>query len=1030
MGNGAWKAILVGGLGAAVLSAPFGELAQTIVLFLVSLVSFTSILIGVRIHKPNAKSPWYLLAAGICTLFLSFALRAFGNDDGRTGPVLPDYIVAAGYVMIIVSSHLLRRLRKNDQDPTNLTDSLVFTAAAGILLLSTFMIPYLESPASGGDKIAGLIFAGLDLLLFLTVARLAIGPGARNASYYLMSAAGVSVMVTDIIIDAVNSSMMRSAGESVLLILIPTVGFTLCAVGALHPRMVDITKPATVSVGRLTAARLVTMAIAVLAPPFVVVSKFRQTEDWTYIQYLGPVCALIVVLVLIRFAGMTRARERMADVERYLSVSATALVSATNKDSMRSAALVASSELVGAEDGWRGTVLTLFESGEWVVADHRFLKNEKVSVNLRQCLTQYIGEELTPAVVEASAIAHGPSSIGHYAVVAPLVANHALRGALITFSKRRPSSVIVGALGSLTVALSLALEAATLTEDLHLQRSNRRFRALVENSAELIVVIDNDDQITFMSPTAERLLAGRQGDVRALLATVHDADRLAVLTLLDSARRRVISHSAECRFVDVEGQIFWFEATARDLRDDPEISGIVLNAHDVTGRKEVEEDLRHKVLHDDLTGIANRALLRNRLEHASAGRLALGTEPVIVLIDIDDFKTVNDGLGHGAGDELLQVIAFRLQSFVRQDDTAARLGGDEFAVLLADGVSAKDALEVANRLLDVINEPFEFRGREVTVTASIGVAFASNSHDAEACLRNADVAMYHAKANGKSSVKLFDEAMYLGAIERLELKGDMTRAIERGEMMLYYQPLIDMATGLPAGFEALLRWNHSVRGFVSPVTFIPIAEETGSIIPIGEWVLRQSLQQLANWRLEMPDSSFKMSVNVSPHQLTTDQFVETVKDVLEATGVDPSWVTLELTETAVLNDLGARDRLLRLCEMGLGLAADDFGSGFASYAALQELPFTSVKIDRSLIINFPDSTGKAEAQIRSIVDMAHAIGLTVVAEGIETPMQRDALTLVGCDRGQGFLFGKPLPAIDAGVWLKQASQTPATDSSN
>jgi diguanylate cyclase (GGDEF)-like protein len=456
-----------------------------------------------------------------------------------------------------------------------------------------------------------------------------------------------------------------------------------------------------------------------------------------------------------------------------------------------------------------------------------------------------------------------------------------------------------------------------------------------------------------------------------------------------------------------------FDITVTDLRHEEDVEGIVINAHEITDRKVLENDLRHKVLHDDLTGIANRVLFRERLDHALATQARSNNVTAVLFIDLDDFKTVNDGLGHDVGDELLKVIAFRLESFLRSGDTAARLSGDEFAVLLEDLYTVDDVMNAARRLITILQQPMPFGSRDITVGASVGVALADTDSLSDVVMRNADVAMYHAKRAGKGRVKLFDNAMFESAFERLELKTDLAKALERNEISLQYQPLVSMADGSLLGFEALMRWTHATRGFVSPVAFIPLAEETGLILELGAWALNEATSQLARWRRDFPALRISMSVNVSPRQMEDDRIIDDVKSALELSGANPEWVILEITESSALEDPISRERVVRLRSLGFGIAADDFGTGFASYSSLQQLPFTDVKIDRSLIIGLSSNDGKAQAQVRSIIQMGHALGVSITAEGIEDARQRDSLKVMGADKGQGYLFWRPLPALQA-----------------
>lgn len=1015
MNQNAWRVFLGLGATCAALAMPFGPLAQGVALLIIAVSTCVFIFAGARRWKPDAKSPWIGLSAAVAFILLASIFGALGIGDDQS-PRLSDYFVMVGYLLIIWSAERLGRLRSDEIDPTNLIDAIVFTLATATALWATFMVPYLLMPnIATGDKVNGAVFAVLDSLIFLGAARLAVGPGAKTRSYYLLAGAAFFVLASDVVIDA-KVAEITFLGEDRLIALLPALGLICLGAAAMHPSMKEITKPAVTGIARASTRRLLLTNLAILIPPVLVILQYHRTNEWAFVQWLGPVCLLNAVLVMYRFSGLARARERAGEISATLAASSLDLMSATSRAEMYSVALRGTGNLaLKNEDMTSVSVAMVSDDGHWyiVATSSQHAAGMDLPESRMLSMDGLFDADRESAVTIKDNLVLGPDEVGHSSLVVPLVSQNQLRGALIATSKRQLSRIVKDGVAAFAGDVSLALEAASLQEDLHRRRSDRRFRALIESSADLIVVVDREDKITFLSPPAERLLGWRKGDVRALLAAVHEQDRLAVLRLIGSAWDQSIQeHGVEFRTVDVEGEVRWYEGTAKDLRDDEEVGGVVLNAHDITERKTLENDLRHRVLHDELTGLANRTLFRDRLEHALSGRRGSEVVAAVLFIDLDDFKSINDGLGHGVGDEILKVVAFRLQAFLRAEDTPARLGADEFAVLLTGVNSREEVEEVAGRLMTALREPVAFGTRQIAPHATIGIAYADADAGAEIALRNADVAMYHAKSLGKNRIESFDESMYATAMERLELREDLGRAIERNEFSLYYQPLVDMATGDLTGFEALLRWNHSKRGFVSPVSFIPIAEETGLIVPIGKWVLEESLRQLVAWNADA-SAPVKMSVNVSPVQLLEPSIVNDVAEALNSSGVDPSQVTLELTETAVLDDPEIRARIVGLRGLGVGLAADDFGSGFASYAALQQLPFSIVKIDRSLIMNIPDPTGVAEAQVRSIVEMAHNTGLNVVVEGIEEPVQREILRAMGCDRAQGYLFGRPLPADEA-----------------
>lgn len=545
-----------------------------------------------------------------------------------------------------------------------------------------------------------------------------------------------------------------------------------------------------------------------------------------------------------------------------------------------------------------------------------------------------------------------------------------------------------------------------------LARSEARFRSLVQHSSDVVAVLDDELRFQWVSPSIEPVLGYQPAALldNELASLVESASKLELARVL---YRLEVSdgepQTSELRIMSNFGEMKTLDATITDLRDEPAVGGLVLNANDITDRKLLEDQLRHQALHDDLTGLPNRLLFRDRLEQSLHRRN--GAEMAVIMVDLDEFKTVNDSLGHECGDELLKVIAFRLRQFLRRGDTAARLGGDEFGIVIDDVDDRAVVLDVADRLRAVLHEPVVLNEREVRATASVGVAFSEDVPDptAEAVLRSVDTAVYAAKSQGKDRVLVFDAAMHAGVFERLELRADLAGAVAHQQFVLHYQPIVDLPSRQVMGFEALVRWEHPDRGLVSPGSFIQLAEETGLIVPIGEWLLTTALRQLRHWQRTV-DPAFTMSINLSPRQLAEATIVERIAEAVTSAGVNPATVGFELTESMDVDDDLLAERLARIGELGVGLYADDFGSGYASYAALQRHPFTTVKIDRSLIqgLDGNDNT-RALAQVKSIIDMAHGVQMTVVAEGIETSTQAELLTAVGCDRGQGFYFARPAP---------------------
>jgi diguanylate cyclase (GGDEF)-like protein len=420
-----------------------------------------------------------------------------------------------------------------------------------------------------------------------------------------------------------------------------------------------------------------------------------------------------------------------------------------------------------------------------------------------------------------------------------------------------------------------------------------------------------------------------------------------------------------------------------------------------------QESLEHQAFHDTLTGLPNRALFQDRLQHALARQSREGRPLAVLLVDLDDFKTVNDSLGHAAGDELLKFVATALRECLRPADTAARLGGDEFAILVEDGRGRKDAVAVANRVIEALTKKILIEDKEVFVHGSVGIAITYGNETDDDVLRNADVAMYAAKGAGKGGYQIFDGAMHEGVMQRLDLKTDLQRAVNRKEFEVHYQPLFDLDTGKILSAEALVRWRHPERGLVLPNEFIPLAEETGLILSIGRFVLEEAVRQLRWWQMHY-DNDFSISVNLSGRQLHEADIVDRVRDILRAGPIAGTSLTLELTESVLMTDTDATiEKLNGLRDLGIHLAIDDFGTGYSSLAYLRRFPIETIKIDRSFtegVALGPEDSALA----RAVIKLADTLGMKTVAEGVETRAQVEELWGFGCRVGQGSIFS---PAV-------------------
>jgi diguanylate cyclase (GGDEF)-like protein/PAS domain S-box-containing protein len=560
----------------------------------------------------------------------------------------------------------------------------------------------------------------------------------------------------------------------------------------------------------------------------------------------------------------------------------------------------------------------------------------------------------------------------------------------------------------------LAAEKARLTAEVQRRSSEARFASLVQHSSDLITVVGSDATIAYQSPSSEHVLGYAPEELLGTrfdrLVAPDDAGHLLRLLADGAAYARKDGEVIECTLRHRDGGMRQFEILHTNLLDDEHVRGIVLNARDISERKAFEEQLAHQAFHDPVTNLPNRALFVERVRHAISRSRREGSELGVIFLDIDDFKTINDSLGHGAGDAALIDVAKRLSYSIRSSDTAARFGGDEFVVLLEDLEGTETAVEVAERVLEDLRAPLMVAGKELVLRASIGISILAGDSTASAdeLIRDADAAMYIAKRDGKGGYRLFEPEMHAGVLARLELRADLQRALENGQFDLHYQPIVKLADGRVAGMEALLRWRHPERGLVVPGDFIPFAEETGLIVPIGRWVLREACRQaVAVQRLWNEEPPLYMCVNLSVKQLQHSDVISDVHDALADSGLDPGLLTLEITESMLIDDPEiAVVKLTELRSLGVRIAMDDFGTGYSSLSYLSRFPVDVIKMDRSFLR--PEATPEAVDLSSAVVALGSSLALEVVAEGIELDAQLQRLRDLGCELGQGFHFAHPM----------------------
>jgi diguanylate cyclase (GGDEF)-like protein/PAS domain S-box-containing protein len=550
---------------------------------------------------------------------------------------------------------------------------------------------------------------------------------------------------------------------------------------------------------------------------------------------------------------------------------------------------------------------------------------------------------------------------------------------------------------------------------LELEQRERRFRTIFEKSWSGVALLDPNLCFSFAASSTSNILGYNETELigASMFDFIHPRERNAAQRLFESLAMTPTKEAhGELRFRHKNGTWVWLEGFAQNLLHETSVKAIVLNYRDVTQRRMTEKQLEYRAHYDALTGLPNRVLFRDRVVNGLAQAHRNHRGLAMMYLDLDHFKLVNDGLGHSFGDALLAAVASRLQKSLRASDTISRIGGDEFAILINDSIDSNAVASIARKLLDTLAEPFRIDDHDLYVTASIGISlYPSDGADVETLVKCADAAMYRAKELGRNQAQLFTPSMNERYVHRLAIEQNLHQALERGELELYYQPIYDRVRRCIVSVEALLRWNDPHRGVIAPGEFISLAEETGLILPIGDWVIRRTCQQVRQWR-DGGLADLRVSFNISPHQLQQPEFISVLRDAIESNGIDPHMLQIEITETAAMINIDRTMRLLGdIREMGVTIAIDDFGTGQSSLIYLKQFPIDTIKIDKAFLRDMTDDE-TAAALVSYVINLAHTLRLNVVAEGVETEQQYSFLRHYACDQMQGYLFSHAVPASE------------------
>jgi diguanylate cyclase (GGDEF)-like protein/PAS domain S-box-containing protein len=970
---------------------------------------------GIRIYKPAASLAWWCFALGLLLFWMGDLYtysypKLFGADVPF--PSVGDAVYLSVYPVLMTGLLLLVRRRNQRADGPGVVDSVIMSLGLSLVSFLFLIAPYIhDGTLTLLPKLVSIGYPTGDLILLAAAIRLAVDGGKRRPAFYLLIGSIVTLLGTDFIygILTLNGSYHHQLGLDGGWIFF----YLLWGAAALHPSMRELSEPAPEREARLTPLRLGLLAAATLIAPALEIIKVIPQRNWDALAIIGT-SVVLFCLVVGRMGGLVRQREKAAARERALTAAGGLLVGATDPQEIVIAALHAVAELGrdGVEarlcriSGDSVRVLAIDEGGallDWTISGEVSALLQESDARGMSRLPAHARTQLRLSPGDETVLnlelrqGSRTDAVMMLVVAGPAVAEEDTRNALRTLAHQ----------------VALALGSAALSEEVHRQASEARFSTLVQNSTDLITVLSADFMILYQSPSIERVLGYTADEVtgRSFAELLHPDEQGRLLRrLTDGAGANGRDDVIECLLQHQDGGLRNFEILHTDLLADAAVGGIVLNSRDVSERKTFEEQLAHQAFHDPVTHLANRALFNERVRHAVARTLRDGVGMAVLFVDLDDFKTVNDSLGHAAGDLVLLEVAQRISAAIRAADTAARFGGDEFAVLLEDVYDLQAAAETAERILESLGQPLQLEHNDLTIRASLGISVAEpgKATDADELIRNADAAMYIAKSDGKGGYRIFEPAMHERVLARLELRADLQRALDREEFELHYQPLVRLSDGAITGVEALLRWNHPVRGQIPPDDFIPFAEESGLIIPIGRWVLREGCRQARVFRDRAAGPiAPTVGINLSVKQLFHSDIVADVIAALTDAGLEPEALTLEITESVMMTDTElAVSRLTELRSLGIRLAMDDFGTGYSSLSYLSLFPLDILKMDRSLLAAgaSPVTSGLATA----VLGIGETFQLEVVAEGIEYPEQSVTLQRLGCETGQGFFFARPM----------------------
>jgi diguanylate cyclase (GGDEF)-like protein/PAS domain S-box-containing protein len=872
---------------------------------LLSLGSAAAIVVGMIRNRPTHLMAWLFVVAGVTTFAsgdITYDVLTEFLHQSDPFPSLADVFYLATYLLLSAGLiAMVRARRPRDGETGALLDALIITSGLGVLSWIYLIQPYVRAAhMTLPPKLTSIAYPLGDIVLLCVIARLVFGGGTKNRSLRLLGLGALGVLGADCAYGWIQLHGSWKVGG-------PTdlgwVLFYVCwGAAALHPAMRALTLEQPWRPRQLRLTSLAVLSVSALAAPLLIV--WRDTEGVPKdAGELAAASAVVFVLVMLRLTGLARAQAVNARLEQALGRFSERFVAATDDANVWNAgvdavAAIGSPAVTGCMVTEAGTDGEVVLAASWADLVGAIVEVSAFDPHDDRRVLRLAGGETVGATSDATMWTELDWSEREFA-----------RGRMFFAHERSLPIDLPSVLDRIAAQLTVALGRVELARLVQEARNERRFQSMVQYSSDLITLLGPDLRTIYQSPAVAAALGGPPNGLIGRLQgeLVHPEDEAITRAQLTKVLTGGLGTTAtfECRVRRADGEWLTVDSVMTNLLDEPDVGAIVLNSRDVTARRSLEKELNHQAFHDTLTGLANRALFLDRLSHAM-DRGDRGADPVGVLfLDLDDFKAINDSFGHPAGDRLLVAVAERIRAATRPGDTVARFGGDEFAVLVESGAMPEAAEAVAERITEGLAATFRIHTNDVAMRASIGIALGRRPQETpDDLLRDADLAMYLAKRNGKGRFEMYRPNMHAEAVRRLETAVGVREGLAKGQFEVYYQPIVDTHTSQLIGAEALVRWNHPVRGLLAPSEFIPVAETTGLIVPLGRQVLREATRQAQEWRQSrLVDETFYVSVNLSPHQLQEPDLVDDISRALDASGLPPGALVLEVTESALIENL-------------------------------------------------------------------------------------------------------------------------------